>query len=599
MYYSNITDKNGRSPSSKKNGPASRAAGRSRNRRRRCPRPSRSMHGPSEVADPLTVLSEFQSLLPGTERLYFASLRFAPRRERSSHGWTATVSHARGAMSKLLPDVWPTPVTACFRSRSPAVHANPDFPVAFELNVSVCRNRIREQGIGNCLAGSRRRPRILSRRVSKPFRISTFGFRISPLDSRLQNPRSHDTARKTPGDARGRNVAAAIVYPVLLPTFVGRCATATRRSLRRKSLSAGLELKIGLMKAQSALNESRAASLPPNPVDAQREYQEWLNDLALLSNWRDPKITLGSRTPRGAMTAIPITSRPTPRWRTSTGSWSGWKRRRLCSAWCTCNSTARVFEGNPQLAVDLTVEGLAVSMPRRARDCSRLPSWRWRSTRTTRPSRPQCGGLPQASAVPRAAGTTNLSKFNPSPTTRGPSFAAPTVRPPPNMANRTRSNSLRYGLRRWPTGRIRCRSCTACSSGAAEGPLQLAAELQPAIRGTEWTAELQVQNWDPEFGTPEYRLDAGAPAGMTLDPRDGTLTWTPPEDTPSANCDCPRGGARYGVRGAGDRSRTCRSTCDDRTTRRSSKRRKPLMSGSAVHGSTRSRQLIPISRTTS
>jgi hypothetical protein len=65
---------------------------------------------------------------------------------------------------------------------------------------------------------------------------------------------------------------------------------------------------------------------------------------------------------------------------------------------------------------------------------------------------------------------------------------------------------------------------------AESGTLQLTAELIPAVRGRAWTAALQLQNWDVAQGPPQFQLADGAPSGMTLDPRDGTLSWTPPEE---------------------------------------------------------------------
>src|SRR5690606_12504229 len=52
----------------------------------------------------------------------------------------------------------------------------------------------------------------------------------------------------------------------------------------------------------------------------------------------------------------------------------------------------------------------------------------------------------------------------------------------------------------------------------------------PAVRGRAWTADPNLQNWNPDEGPALFRLAAGAPAGMTVDPQKGKLKWTPPND---------------------------------------------------------------------
>jgi outer membrane murein-binding lipoprotein Lpp len=90
-----------------------------------------------EKADPLAVISEFQSLLPGTERLYFTSLTFSPVNgdtiaSLAGHG------HARkrqdvGDLFQRLSDrgyqVTAKPTTISSR--------NPDYPIEFDLNIAV------------------------------------------------------------------------------------------------------------------------------------------------------------------------------------------------------------------------------------------------------------------------------------------------------------------------------------------------------------------------------------------------------------------------------------------------------------------------------
>ncbi|MBL8851481.1 MAG: pilus assembly protein PilM [Planctomycetaceae bacterium] len=91
----------------------------------------------AEVADPLTILSRFQSLLPGTDQLYFTSLRLTPQAgdivgRLDGNGFARTRRHVDDFYQRLADAgyaVVSKPVTSSSR--------NPDYPVAFELNVSV------------------------------------------------------------------------------------------------------------------------------------------------------------------------------------------------------------------------------------------------------------------------------------------------------------------------------------------------------------------------------------------------------------------------------------------------------------------------------
>ena len=90
-----------------------------------------------EVATPLTILSEFQSLLPGTDQLYFTSLRFTPQAGEvvarlDGNGFARSRGDVDRFFQRLADagySVLSKPVSSSSR--------NPDYPVAFELNVSV------------------------------------------------------------------------------------------------------------------------------------------------------------------------------------------------------------------------------------------------------------------------------------------------------------------------------------------------------------------------------------------------------------------------------------------------------------------------------
>lgn len=91
----------------------------------------------AEAALPLAVLGEFQPLLPGTDRLYFTSLRFSPEAGQAVARLTGNGFARRKQdvddLNQRLADAGHL-VTA--KPHATATR-NPDYPVAFELNVSI------------------------------------------------------------------------------------------------------------------------------------------------------------------------------------------------------------------------------------------------------------------------------------------------------------------------------------------------------------------------------------------------------------------------------------------------------------------------------
>ena len=90
-----------------------------------------------EVASPLAVLGEFQELAPGTGRLYFTRLQFTPQTGEATARLTgdglAREERDVVSLQQKLADAGH--VVTYKPSRSSAV--NPDYPIAFELNVSI------------------------------------------------------------------------------------------------------------------------------------------------------------------------------------------------------------------------------------------------------------------------------------------------------------------------------------------------------------------------------------------------------------------------------------------------------------------------------
>lgn len=92
------------------------------------------------TASPLETISDFQAHLPGTDRLYFTSLRFSPETRDA-------VAHIRGSglarQRRDVEDLYQNLADAGYRVRPqtivPGARRDPDYPFAFELDVDVLR----------------------------------------------------------------------------------------------------------------------------------------------------------------------------------------------------------------------------------------------------------------------------------------------------------------------------------------------------------------------------------------------------------------------------------------------------------------------------
>jgi len=294
----------------------------------------------------------------------------------------------------------------------------------------------------------------------------------------------------------------------------------------------GLQVKEDqFFSAGKALSRYRAESLPPAPLDAEREYQEWLMDLALVCDWKDPKVNRLTRATRGAATTIPVNIKAQATQENINRFLRQLESTAFLQRVLLLKIDSPTFDGNPLLTVELTTEGVAVSdadprtrlfptaelksdvdaqaatldvvhaaeFPKTAPFVVRLENElvevqkveadTWHVARGTFGSQP---------AAHLAAAPIELTPARDVP-------ATPSPHPAPDVQ------------------RLFVRAPEA-------GRRQVVAELTPAVRGREWSAALKVQNWNPDDGPPRVELAAGAPAGMSLNARDLKLAWTPPED---------------------------------------------------------------------
>lgn len=342
-----------------------------------------------------------------------------------------------------------------------------------------------------------------------------------------------------PREKRLAYAGAAVVVVFVLQSTLGNIFLAPLRD-RENTISSetidvrALESKSDeLLSAGRALGRYRAESLPPDPLDAQREYQRWLTDLALLSGWKSPKVTLLSRSKRGAATVIPINIKAQATLDDAKRFLERLESTPVLQRVTHLKFDSPGFEGNPLLTVDLTTEGLAVSdadartrLFPTAELSSDLPA------EATSFTVANAIGFPETTPFAVRLDTELIEVQSVDGDTwtvkRGAHGSSPAAHSAAALVELTPSRAPAVAERAHPAPTAQRLFVRVPEAGR----LQIAADLQPAIRGARWSTALTVRNWDPALGRPKFELGSAAPAGMSLDPDDGELAWTPPADFP-------------------------------------------------------------------
>ena len=299
--------------------------------------------------------------------------------------------------------------------------------------------------------------------------------------------------------------------------------------------------RLELARADVKLKDWRAQSLPPDPLDAQRLYQEWLTNLALLCGFDELKVTLERRV-RGGETfvTVPVTLEGLATTRELTRFLERFREVSLLHRITRCHITSPSSSGDPELQVVVTAEGVSVlsaaSRPRLFPEATLADEIDSQATTIrldeslltaeTLPARLQidqefldvidlvegeyrvergvAGSLAEAHEPGSRVAWIQLRDLPPKPMSETAEELwadSPFVKPAPPMEYNPR----------------------------------LASTSPPAaVRGKEWKWELQVASWDPSDGNAMYRA-SGLPEGMSLNPRTGELTWTPGDDVPAGS----------------------------------------------------------------
>jgi len=289
------------------------------------------------------------------------------------------------------------------------------------------------------------------------------------------------------------------------------------------------EQQLGLARKESELKRWRQLSLPPDPLDAQRLYQEWLTTLAQISGFEINKVTLDRRVSEAdTFVTIPITIDGKAQLQELAAFLLRFESVQLLHRISRCDVTSPSSEGNPELTVTITAEGLSMpSAPPRSRlfplteltepitrDIQKITVLSSNGFPEQPPFLVRIGGeflnvtalKDNFWTVQRGVEKTFAEKH----------AAGASVEEFPLQAGKEISQAA---TAMWS------RSVFTKPSAQIDYRPRLANTTPPvAIRGSQWTWKLEVAGWNPAFGNPKIEV-LSAPSSMELDEKSSTLTW--------------------------------------------------------------------------
>lgn len=303
-----------------------------------------------------------------------------------------------------------------------------------------------------------------------------------------------------------------------------------RRTVLTQDIENAFDQQKALARKDGELKDWRARSLPPDPLDAQRLYQEWLTNLAQLSGFEQTKITLDRRVAEAdTYVTIPVTLETKAKLQELSQFLDWFRSVDLLHRIARLDVVSPANEGNPELAVTLTAEGLSLrSAPDRtrlfpqtelfedlAKDAQQLTVVSNRGFPSEVPFRVRIGN--EFLNVTAVSGNTWSVQRGIEKTFAEDHAANASIEHFPLRSVGADSEEAVSGM--WS------RSLFTKPAPQIDYQPRLASTSPPAaIRGKKWSWKLEIAGWNPAFGTPNFEL-LSAPPGMNLDERSGSLSW--------------------------------------------------------------------------
>lgn len=289
------------------------------------------------------------------------------------------------------------------------------------------------------------------------------------------------------------------------------------------------EQQLALARKENDLKGWRALSLPPDPLDAQRLYQEWLTTLAQISGFEITKVVLDRRVAEAdTYVTIPVTIDAKAQLQELATFLLRFESVELMHRISRCDVTSPSSEGNPELTITITAEGLSLpSAPPRTRlfpttelvdpiskDAQKITVLSGKGFPEQVPFCIRIGG--EFLNVTQVEGNVWTVQ-------RGVEKT---------FAEKHDANA---GVEEFPlqAGKALAQTATAMWSRSLFTKPTAQIDYQPrlanvtppvAIRGSNWSWKLEVAGWNPAFGNPKIEV-LSAPPGMELDEKTSTLSW--------------------------------------------------------------------------
>jgi hypothetical protein len=305
-----------------------------------------------------------------------------------------------------------------------------------------------------------------------------------------------------------------------------------------------LETSAGLLKrAQRNLDDWQYESLPPNPFTAQREYQQWLMDLARMSQFENPVPTLLNvpQSPgRGTFIEIPVTIQAKADLGQLARFLYHFERAALLHQVQRIEIKSPVAVGNPKMDVTIAARGLSlVDSP---------PKSRLFPTTILQEDLSAAGDMLKIASLegfPLVEGfqikvneelmIVRERSENQLIVERGAEATRALLHPegsyvelfPVDRELFQRGHSFEEYLD------LLENSPFIKPAPPVDYKPQLApATPQIVTRGEPWKLKVALSGWNPAGGPAVFALDGEVPEGLTLDESSGELAWNPGSDVP-------------------------------------------------------------------
>jgi hypothetical protein len=305
----------------------------------------------------------------------------------------------------------------------------------------------------------------------------------------------------------------------------------------------GLETSEGLLKrARRNLEDWQYESLPPNPFTAQREYQQWLMDLAGMSQFENPVPTLLNVPQRGGQTfvEIPVTIQAKATLEQLARFLYHFERAALLHQVQRLEIKSPAATGSPKFDVTIAARGLALA--------DSPPKSRLFPTTILQQDLSATGGTLQIASLdgfPLVEGF-QIKVEQELMTVRKRDENQLTVERGAEATQAVEHAEGSY-VELFPVDRELFQSGHSFEEyldllennpfTKPAPPVDYKPQLAPpapqiVTRGEPWKLKLALSGWDPAGGSPLYSLQGDVPEGLTLDASSGELAWDPGSEVP-------------------------------------------------------------------